>query len=393
MTHSHLSRQYELLRFASADRSLSCLIASIAMVLSIGSGFYIVIPSVSYFIVLFAFAVLLSDGGFRAAPFLWFSPERLVGALLLIIIFLSYSVFFPVDGRQFLTVINASISGIVSYALWSRVIGFVGFDDRQARRPVVYCALLGLALLLAGQFAELLGYLDIRGLSSADREDSFIFRPGGFHNPNMTAAIALTFFFVVYRVSHSRGSVLLLLALVLAAAVTLLSQSRAAIGILVLFGSLIVSKNRKLAITFFFAAIAFVIVADDVVVLLLDQAAGRFRGDSSSDDRAQLLVRGIAEIENAPFFGNGYRHIQALTGQSTHNELIENLVNFGLCGFVAVSLAFGLLYLPASAAFVFLCIIPSLIFSHNFFDNASLQIVIGMALSIARAWSLQAKSR
>lgn len=363
------------------------------MVLSIGSGLYIVFPSVSYLIVLFAFAALFSDGGFRAAPFLWFSPHRVLGALLLIIVFLSYSVFFPVDGRQYLTVLNASISGILSYALWSRVIGFVGFDDRRARRALIYCALLGLALLLVGQFAELLGYLDIRGLSSADREDSFMFRPGGFHNPNMAAAIALTFFFVVYRVSHSRGSILLLLALVLAAVVTLLSQSRAAIGILVLFGSLIVSKNRKLAITFFFAAIAFVVVADDIFVLLLDQAAGRFRGDSSSDDRAQLLVRGIAEIENAPFFGNGYRHIQALTGQSTHNELIENLVNFGLFGFVAVSFAFGLLYLPASAAFAFLCIIPSLIFSHNFFDNASLQTVIGMALSIDRAWHSQVQGR
>ena len=393
MPYSHLSRQYELLRFAYAHRDLSCLIASIAMVLFIGSGFYIVLPSVSYLIVIFAFAALLSDGGFRAAPFLWFSPHRVLGALLLIIVFLCYSVFFPVDGRQYLTVLNASISGIVSYALWSRVIGFVGFDDRRARREVVYCALLGLALLLAGQFAELLGYLDIRGLSSAGREDSFIFRPGGFHNPNLAAAIALTFFFVVYRVSHSRGSLLLLLALVLAAAVTLLSQSRAAIGILVLFGSLIVSKNRKLTITFFFAAIAFVVVADDIFVLLLEQAAGRFRGDSSSDDRAQLLVRGIVEIENAPLFGNGYRHIQALTGQSTHNELIENLVNFGLFGFIAVSLAFGLLYLPASAAFVFLCIIPSLIFSHNFFDNASLQTAIGMALSIDRAWHSQVQGR
>ena len=104
-------------------------------------------------------------------------------------------------------------------------------------------------------------------------------------------------------------------------------------------------------------------------------------------------MRGIAEIENAPLFGNGYRHIQALTGQSTHNELIENLVNFGLFGFVAVSLAFGLLYLPASAAFIFLCIIPSLIFSHNFFDNASLQTVIGMALSIDRAWHSQVQGR
>jgi hypothetical protein len=58
-----------------------------------------------------------------------------------------------------------------------------------------------------------------------------------------------------------------------------------------------------------------------------------------------------------------------------------------------VSFAFGLLYLPASAAFIFLCIIPSLIFSHNFFDNASLQTVIGMALSIDRAWHSQVQSR
>jgi hypothetical protein len=71
-----------------------------------------------------------------------------------------------------------------------------------------------------------------------------------------------------------------------------------------------------------------------------------------------------------------------IAGFSTHNQFAEMLVNFGAVGLIAAIIVFAMLFLPTSPTAFLFCMLPTLMFSHNFFDNASFQASLGMALAI-----------
>ena len=88
---------------------------------------------------------------------------------------------------------------------------------------------------------------------------------------------------------------------------------------------------------------------------------------------------------DAPFLGKGYRYVALTAGQSTHNQLVEILASFGLAGLAAIGLASYLLYWGGSARFLLVCVAPTFLFSHNFFETVSFQTALGLALAVDRS--------
>ena len=214
-------------------------------------------------------------------------------------------------------------------------------------------------------------------------------RPGGFLNPNTTAAIALIFMFIVVKLSSITKKHLTLIALILTTSIILLSQSRSAILVLILFWIYIVFliglKKYALTLSLFLAISALLFWISPIDFFeLFESAITRFRGDSSSAHRISLLQQGWSSFLDSPIWGNGYRHIESLSKQSSHNEIIETLANFGIFGLIIISVAFYFLYTPSSPIFIIACILPTFLFTHNFFGAYAYQAALGFALAVDR---------
>ena len=108
----------------------------------------------------------------------------------------------------------------------------------------------------------------------------------------------------------------------------------------------------------------------------------RFTGDQSSAIRMSLLQQGWSAFTEFPIFGNGYRYLENATSYSSHNQILEVLINFGIFGFIVICIACYFLYTPLSIALCIVCIFPTLLFSHNFFDTYAFQAALGLALAV-----------
>jgi hypothetical protein len=366
---------------------------AVAMLVVIASGLYIVLPAVSYPIVVLAMLALFADTRFRAAPLAALDARRVSGTLMLLALFLIHSTVTPVTARTVVVVFNAATVGVVAYACWMRALDPATSIGRDPRRLIVACALAAMVLLLCGQFAETAGLVDRRALGSAERENAFALRPGGFHNPNMTAAIALVLLVALERATRGRRGLALFAALILCTAVVALAQSRACIGALALYMGWLSWRRRGTALVLLLSAVVVVSALEttgDVAALLGERMSERFRSDDSNDERARVLEVAREAIGDAPVLGNGYRYVERVAGVSTHNEPIEHLVNFGAIGLLVAIAAFVLIHLPASPAYLLIGVLPTLMFSHNFFDNPSLQIALAMALAVDRRFARSA---
>jgi O-antigen ligase len=117
---------------------------------------------------------------------------------------------------------------------------------------------------------------------------------------------------------------------------------------------------------------------------LIDKVTSRFSGDESSTTRLFLIEYGIRHFLEEPLLGNGYRYMAGAVGWSAHNEIVENLVNYGIIGCCVIALAMYLLYWPATLSFIFICVMPMFMFTHNFFETTAFQASLGLALAIDR---------
>jgi hypothetical protein len=208
-------------------------------------------------------------------------------------------------------------------------------------------------------------------------------RPGGFFNPNMTAAIALIFLFIANESQSARRQERAATAsVVLATLVILLSQSR--IGMIVLFAYAFFWRSPRALIV----CVSLVVAGIGLAFLIDANGVGRLlakiahRGDQSSSLRLELIVHGLNAFLDAPLFGKGYRYLQLTIGQSAHNEIVECLANFGLVGTAVIGLAWYLLYWGASWRFLLVCVAPTFMFSHNFFETVSFQTALGLAFAV-----------
>jgi len=217
-------------------------------------------------------------------------------------------------------------------------------------------------------------------------------RPGGYLNPNMSAAITLIFMYIIH-INESKSArpqpYTILIGLSLTFIIILLSQSRSAILILIPFSAYIIytasimQQKISLMVLITIAIIFFSIYQSDFIELA-KSISTRFEGDMSSNYRMTLLNQGWSAFLDSPIYGNGYRYLEQITIYSSHNEIIENLANFGLLGFTIILTACYFLYSPLSPTFFIVCLLPTILFTHNFFDTYAFQAALGIALAIER---------
>lgn len=365
-------------------------LALFLIVVSVGTGLYILAPSIAYIAVVLSCIFLLLSHSFVSAPLRYVAPRMVGGYLVFNSLFLVHSLFFHLDTRRnFVTLISLGLFLLVY------VYSMLVFRD-QTRRPldrrvnlVAVMCISALLVLLLGQAAEMMGYLDRRALEPNDTHLSLTLRPGGFLNPNVTAAIALVFFYSSAQLDSRMSRHLTAIALVLTTMILLLSQSRAALIVLAAYLMFLSIKHgpRFMAVAgVLLAIVAFVVLTSYELEIqqLFDATIARFGGDESSAARREIVIRGVSAFADAPLLGNGYRYLESAIGTSAHNEVLENLVNFGIIGTVVVLTASYLLYLPISLSFLLVCVMPTFLFSHNFFETTAFQASLGFALAIER---------
>jgi hypothetical protein len=219
--------------------------------------------------------------------------------------------------------------------------------------------------------------------------NTFIMRPGGFLNPNTTAAISLIFLFSAYKYLDSTNSSLILLSVTLTTCIIILAQSRGSMLFLIPF--ILYSLHRlyrKKPLNIYLLVITALIIFFSLhltgTLELIGSALSRFKGDHNSASRLDIIAKGLHAFLDSPVWGNGYRYLANTYTLSSHNQLVESLASFGLIGTVIICIAFYYLYTPCSLLFCALCILPVLLFSHNFFDSYSYQTVLGFALAVDR---------
>jgi O-antigen ligase len=361
-----------------------------AILIFVGTGLYTQFPSVAYIPIMFAVVLLLSNRRFVRAPHRYIEPNMFKGFAIFNVFLLLQIVFSRLELHAFFFQFFAISLMVLTYALVKFIADEKGFAYLSIFKQLGVVVLLGLMLLLAGQIAQITGYIEQVNYDGADVDVlTTLARPGGFLNPNVTAAIAIVLLFTLDRLSIFINKRFFVAALPLTIAVVLLTQSRAALIALLGILLIILTKHswRHMIATLLMASVCVFIISiayPDVATSLIDNVMQRFEGDASSDDRQNMLHNGLNAFSDAPLFGHGSTYLVSKFGVSSHNQLIEILVGYGLLGLSVLAPAFLLLYFPMSALMFALCILPMFLFSHNFFDSGPYQVAVGLALVVDR---------
>jgi len=385
----------------SAVASALAFLGPLAVLGLVASGLYTLVPGLAYPLVAAAGVALLRNRAFAASPVKFIGRDRLAGFAVFNLFFLLHTLphlpsLHALEPERTLYVHVLSI-GMYLLALTFGRLALTQAPDADAGgsfdRTRWMCSVLplaGLSLLLASQIGQLApAFLRETG-EAADIVYILTRRPGGFFNPNMTAAIALIFLFLAVEApAQGRPPHTPALVIVLTTFVVVLAQSRTGIIALLAYGFFALPRRSFLIVIVpmaVAAGLAFVVGLDTGRLVL--QVLGRFTGDYSSQLRMELIGHGLAAFMDAPWLGKGYRFVELTTGQSTHNQVVEILACFGLVGLAVIGLASYLLYRGGSARLLLVCIAPSFLLSHNFYEAASLQAALGLALAVDRARDL-----
>jgi O-antigen ligase len=243
--------------------------------------------------------------------------------------------------------------------------------------------------------AQVYGYLDILAYSGATQE--FLLtsgRPGGFLNPNESSCIAIVLLHTIYteKVNSKNYIYIITFATAICLLIVLLSQSRAAI----IFLSLLLFFNINIRYLFIFllSLIIFnLIYENEIIYDLFDNLVLRFYGDYSSEERGGLIFSSIESFMQSPLYGNGADYLVNKFGYASHNQLLDILSSYGIVGLIFITVSVALIYIPCSASFVFFCITPFFLFSHNFFNSISFGAIMGISLAFNRFHKIYYQSK
>ena len=286
--------------------------------------------------------------------------------------------------------------------LFRGLIGFsiviMTFKDVKNSKFFIILPLLCLIIILTGIFLESYGYISYNedAHENAQLEESgenkLLARPGGFMNANMSAALAVLWFYMAFESPIKYPRIIKFLVLVLTITVCLLTQSRAALLFFIAYiiYAVVVLKNKSLLISILVSGLGIIAVAYYFNVDLVSDLIEKFssRGDSKEDnaqERLGLITYAINSFYDSPLFGNGIFSVAKTEGHhiSSHNQILEILTSYGLVGFVLMSFLYWIFYHKNSFSYLILCVFPTLFFSHNFFENSAFQVALGFAYSLA----------
>ena len=277
------------------------------------------------------------------------------------------------------------------------IIVVMTFNDVKYSRTSIWLSPLCLIIILSGLFLESYGVISFNedvhesGQYEMSAENKLLARPGGFMNANMTASLAILWFYVAFELPQRYSYILKLFVLILTVAVCLLTQSRAAIlfFLIYLVYAVLVLRNKSLLISVLVGCVAIIVAAYlfdvDIVNALIEKLSSR--GDSkesNAQERLGLIAYAFNAFFDSPIFGNGIFYVAKTEGHnvSSHNQILEILSSYGLVGFVIMCLIYWVFYHKNSFSYLILCIFPTLFFSHNFFENYAFQVALGFAYSL-----------
>jgi O-antigen ligase len=367
-------------------QAFSLAISAVLLVL-LGSAAHTLAPGFAYALILVGAFAVVANPAFQKSVFDYVPPERLAGVLVFNAFFLLATFRTELDLRTRLICLISLGTFLLSFAAAQLALQGTSASHEKAKRVLGLAAFTTLILLLCGQLAEIVGYIAPQdpGLTG---ELSFWQRPGGFMNSNMTAAVGLALIYIAFELGSRTARVLSAASLTVFCISLVLTQSRAGM----LFGGLYLLSMlfRKtlsywlvLCLVTLFSLVATAYLEEPLFQIVMDNFVSRFERDSSFNERVSILVRAVDLVGDSPLWGHGYRHVQHVMSVSTHNEILENAVNFGILGSAIVWISFVLMYQPRSVSFLVTCIAPSLLFSHNFFETVSLQVTLGVACVVA----------
>ena len=216
-------------------------------------------------------------------------------------------------------------------------------DDPTHRRAAGYALALALACAVLMNLYEVLNPLtwsSVRGRSA-----------GTFVNPNLSALAILSL--ATLLATRARRGLVLGLVLVAAGAGVLATFSRSGAAVWVcltgyfLFGSGRFAMRKRFAVLGLTVAgimALFVLLPDEILEIpnvsqRLRMLEGQGFGDFSTDERAEVLRRGFARVQEAPLAGHGpgagTRIPMANGVLGAHNEFLATWVSHGLVGLLA----------------------------------------------------------
>lgn len=276
--------------------------------------------------------------------------------------------------------------GICAYLVVLQVL-----NTQPGIRRFGFLPLLSLVVIAVGLVLELNGIVSMRGEGEESIElgEGLLLRPGGFLNPNMSAALSLIWLYVAVESKADKSYWMKFSCVGLGAFIVAVTQSRAALLALTIYCAYKLYEGGFKRIKYYIvpAVCGILLFAFsgpvDIVEGIYDAIAERAKGDSSSEERYHVIQAALATFAESPIFGRGMRAMYHYFGLGTHNEIIEWLVNFGLVGFVVMLLVLVRFYYAGSFKYLCMCVMPTLLFSHNFFETTAFQVALAYAFYVS----------
>lgn len=359
---------------------------------AVGSGWHSNAPLFAYLSMGLIIFTLTIDRDFfwRYRDFL--DPKIALGVFLFNIFFWLRATIYPIAPEYYFV----NLISLGSYLLAFGALRYLSTQLPAKTILISIClgCLLGILLILAAQALEIYGYIDPADLALKGDDASFFQRPGGFLNTNQSAADALVFAFSGYlcserltRWAETKAQTLIAVCLfssifVAAAIVIFLTQSRAGIAFFAVLCVFAFRKRAVLALAGIFALWLVLGGSDEGSYFsthISQLSLERFQGDTSSSERAWVMEYAINRFLDSPWLGNGYRFLEQEVGFASHNEIIEQLANFGIVGSVVVGASTWLMYRRLGWPVWLICVPPQFIFTHNFYESTCYQMPLALA--------------
>jgi O-Antigen ligase len=376
------------------------ILLSFLMALVGGGGVYAVAPVLMNILYLMGFLVFL---WFQMKLYQQYGLDAITfnfNKFLVFFVYLTYLIFYILLETVIDTgIIYDSFQGVMrSYTNLIRgLIGFiiVGLIYRSVNQHKIFSIMpvICLSIVLTGMFLEAFRMLELNAdvvavEDSYTTQDLLLLRPGGFMNANMSAAVALIWLYVALESKFNTPTILKLLALMLTLTICLLTQSRAAL----LFASfyviykVVVLKKINYVVSIIFVSFSLMVIdnffAFDFLGSLIEKFSSRTDSkETSALERLQIIDFSMNSFFDSPFIGNGILYVAKTGGHgnSSHNQILETLSSYGLIGFFIVAVVYVHFYHRNYFPYVVLCILPTLLFSHNFFETIGFQVALAFA--------------
>lgn len=358
----------------------------LTLALVVGTGAYVMLPPAMYALV---GVIGMAYGGF-------IFKHRSATSALSNIIFLLYVIFLLSNYLRDLdapaAVSRLYVNFFLGIAVYCMVIRVFQLNTGNEVKTFRYLPLASILVLLLGIVLEVNGVIVSEERDIGTGIEAALLRPGGFLNPNITAALGLIWLFVALEARPANRLWLKAACLAGGGLIVAVTQSRGAMLFLALYLLYKFFEGGGRSFVYLLFAVPFLaawFVYSDlsgVGAELFDANATRLQGDDSSQERFLLLKTAFNAFLNNPVFGGGMREMRNYFGSGasnlipgSHNEIVEWLVNFGLIGFGVMLLVFFRFYYAGSLKHLFLCILPSFLFSHNFFETTAIQVALAYA--------------